>query len=58
MFEEIVQKRREEGIEVGKEEKAIETAKNLFEMQLSPEQISKATGLPLEQVLELQKSLD
>ena len=46
----------EEGVERGHIEKAIETAKNLFEMQLSAEQISKCTGLPLEQVLELQKA--
>ncbi len=32
----------------------IETAKNLLEMSLEPEKIAKATGLPLQQVLELQ----
>ena len=33
----------------------IETAKNMFELNLTPEQIAKCTELPLEQVLELQK---
>ncbi len=33
----------------------IETAQNLLEMGISPEKIAKATSLPLEQVLELQK---
>mgnify|MGYP004510106277 FL=1 len=33
----------------------IETARNLIEMSLEPEKIAKATGLPLQQVLELQK---
>ena len=37
------------------QEKAIDTAKNMFELNLTPEQIAKCTGLPLEQVLELQK---
>lgn len=33
----------------------IETARKLLEMDLSPDKIAKATSLPLEQVLELQK---
>ena len=33
----------------------IETARNLIEMSLEPEKIAKATNLPIEQVLELQK---
>ena len=57
MFEEIVQKRREEAIEEGRIEGLIETAKNLFELNLTPEQIAKATSLPLEQVLQLQKEV-
>lgn len=45
----------------GAEEKAVETAKNLLKMKLgSIEQISQATGLPVEQVqtisTEMQKS--
>ena len=41
----------------GQTEKAIETAKNLFELNLTPAQIAKATSLPLEQVLQLQKEV-
>ena len=33
----------------------IETARNLIEMSLEPEKIAKATNLPIEQVLALQK---
>ncbi len=38
-----------------REEKAVETARNLLEMNLSPENIAKATNLSIEQVLEIQK---
>ncbi len=49
---------KEEGYKEGAEQKAIETAKNLLIMNvLSAEQISQAAGLPLEQVLKLQKEL-
>lgn len=37
------------------EEKTLETAKNLLDMNLSPENIAKATGLPLEKVQALQR---
>ena len=37
-------------------EKAIETAKNFLENGIAPDLIAKCTGLPLEQVLELQKA--
>ncbi len=37
-------------------EKVIETAKNLLKMNLSAEQVSKATEIPLEQIIELQNS--
>ena len=38
------------------EQRAINSAKNLLAMNvLAPEQIAQAVGLPLEQVLELQK---
>ena len=47
----------ENGKEAGKEEKAIEAAKNALEMKLSPEQAAKISGLPLEKVLELQEQL-
>ncbi len=46
---------RKEGRAEGKEEKALETAKNLLDMQMIPEQVAKVTGLPLEQILALQK---
>ena len=39
----------------GEQKKAIETARNALEMKLSPEQAAKISGLPLEQILELQK---
>ena len=41
--------------EEASEERAIETARNLFEFNLTPEQIAKATSLPLEKILELEK---
>ncbi|MBQ5384822.1 MAG: hypothetical protein IIU46_10290 [Treponema sp.] len=45
---------REDGYEDGVFDKAIEAAENLLRMNiLSPEQISHATGLPLEKVQEL-----
>lgn len=46
-----------EGIEDGREEKAIENARNALAMNLTAEQAAQITGLPLEQVLELQKEL-
>ncbi len=49
-------KGRAEGREEGREEKAVEDARNLIKLNLgNPEQIAQAVGLPLEQVLELQK---
>lgn len=43
----------------GREEKSVETARNLLKMNaLTPEQIAQAVAMPLEQVLELQKTLD
>ena len=57
MFSEIVQKEAQEMREEGIEKNRIETAKNMFELSLTPAQIAKCTGLPLEQVLELQKEL-
>ncbi len=40
------------------EQKAVEAARNFLAMNvLTPEQIAQGTGLPLEQVLELQKEL-
>ena len=48
---------REKALEEGEQKKALETAKNLLDMQMMPEQIAKATGLPLDQVLALQKEV-
>ena len=40
------------------QQKALETARKLLKMNLgNPEQIAQAVGLPLEQVLDLQKEL-
>ncbi|MFP3043240.1 Rpn family recombination-promoting nuclease/putative transposase [Treponema primitia] len=54
MFEHVVEKvledrrrAREEGERVGKEEKALEDARNFLGMGLSPEQVAKGTGLDL-----------
>lgn len=48
----------EEGREMGAQQKAIENAINLLKLNaLTPEQISSAIRLPLEQVLELKKQL-
>ena len=44
-----------EGITEGQTEKAIETAKNFLENGVAVELVSKCTGLPLEEVLKLQK---
>lgn len=45
---------RMEGLVKGAHDKATETAKNLLAMELSSEQISKATGLPLDEIIALQ----
>ena len=45
-------------VDIGSQQKAVEDAQNFLAMKiLTPEQISKGTGLPLEQVLELQKQI-
>ena len=43
------------GLEQGVQQKAVETARNLLNEGDSPEKISRCVGLPLEQVLDLQK---
>ena len=48
---------RRDGILIGRQEKAIETAKNMLKKQYPESDISEITGLPLEQVLELQKQI-
>ena len=47
-----------DGIIQGAQQKAVEDAQNFLAMKiLTPEQIAQGTGLPLEQVLELQKKV-
>lgn len=46
---------RMESYKEGSESRAVETARNLLDMNFSPENIAKATNLPLERVLEIQK---
>ena len=41
----------------GMEQKAVEDARNFLKEGIAPEVISRCTGLPLDQVLELQKEL-
>lgn len=41
----------------GMEQKAVEAARNALAMNLTAEQAAQITGLPLEQVLALQKEL-
>ncbi|MBR3544173.1 MAG: Rpn family recombination-promoting nuclease/putative transposase [Treponema sp.] len=43
------------GLEQGAQQKAVETARNLLNEGVAPEVISRCVGLPLEQVLDLQK---
>ena len=53
------QEAREDGIQIGQQQKAEEAAINLLKMNvLTNEQIAQAAGLPLEKVLELQKRLN
>ena len=52
--QDIYFKAKNEGISQGAKEKAIETAKNLLSMNLSIENISKATGLSEEEIKNLQ----
>ena len=48
---------KKEGIIEGAHEKAIETAKNFLDMGLPIDKIAQGTGLPLQTVEELAKSL-
>lgn len=58
---EMIQENREEGWAEGKaegiEEGRLETAKNLLVKDIAPDIIAECTGLPLEQVLALQKEV-
>ena len=48
---------KEAGIAEGSQQKAIEAATELLKEGDSPEKIARCIGLPLEQVLELQKQI-
>ena len=49
---------REEGIEIGAQQKAVEAAERLLKMNLgTAEQIATAVNLPLEQVLEIKEKI-
>ena len=56
-FEAGLQTGLQQGIEQGAHQKALETAKNLLSMGLSPEQVAQGTTLPLETVCELAREL-
>ena len=49
--------KQQEAFEEGEFQAKYETARNLFELSLDPEQIAKATSLPLEKILELERQL-
>ena len=49
-MEKGMEKGIEKGIEIGRKESTIETAKNLKSEGISLEIISKATGLPMEEI--------
>ena len=50
-------KGREEGVQQGAQQQAIENAKTMLSDELPPEKVSRYSGLPLEQVLELKKQV-
>ncbi|MBP5359746.1 MAG: hypothetical protein J6Y69_11270 [Treponema sp.] len=57
-WQQTIDEEKEISYEEGKIEKAIEDAENLLRLNiLSPEQISQAIGLPLEQVLQIKENL-
>ena len=49
--------KKEEAFQDGQEQKAIESARTMLSDNLSPEKVALYSGLPLEKVLELQKSI-
>ena len=52
----IMRVAKREGIAQGAHDNAVQNTRNLLAMNiLTPEQIAQATGLPLEEVLALQK---
>ncbi len=54
-LKEGIEKGKKEGLKEGEHKKAIETVKNLFAMNLSIEQISKATGLSINLIKDIQQ---
>ncbi len=52
-FEDGMKKGIAQGMEKGAYNNKLETAKNAISMKLSPEDISKLTGLPLKTVMDL-----
>ena len=57
VIEEYGDERAAEALKQGAHEKAIEAARNALAMNLTPEQAAQITGLPLEEVLELQNEV-
>ena len=61
MVEELMQIRRKEGFEEGfgegLEEGKLEAARNLLAKSIDPAVIAECTGIPLEQILELQNEV-
>ena len=61
MVEELMQIRRKEGFEEGfgegLEEGKLEAAKNFLTKNIEPAVIAECTGIPLEQILELQNEV-
>ena len=49
---------QEDGFIKGQQQKAVEDAKNLLKKHIPIETIAECIGLPLEQVLELQKEIE
>ena len=57
MVEELMQIRRKEGFEEGVEGGKLEAAKNFLTKNIEPAVIAECTGIPLEQILELQNEV-
>lgn len=53
-FEKGKEKGMEEGRKEGREEALLQTAKNLLALGISPADVAKATGIPEEQIRQLQ----
>ena len=57
-WQQTIDEEKEISYEEGKAEKAIEDAENFLKLGVNtPEQISQAIGLPLEQVLQIKENL-